>query len=211
MSTPAGGELVLRPASAPYESVGSTMRPTSIRLQRAAFTIVELLIVIVVIGVLAAISVIAYNGLQNRAKSAAIVSDIKQFKKGMLLLAAEQGRSTWWLDNSELVTGVSHPTVEQIIQDTNLKQYMRSRSGVAGTGTSWYYDSDPEPNASNPYAYLGCDPSDYDGINLFMSGISSAVAQAVDDTLDDGNVSCGSVTLNGSLLRYNLSRHKNQL
>lgn len=32
------------------------------------FTIVELLIVIVVIGILAAITIVAYNGIQNRAK-----------------------------------------------------------------------------------------------------------------------------------------------
>lgn len=33
------------------------------------FTIVELLIVIVVIGILAAITIVAYNGIQNRAKT----------------------------------------------------------------------------------------------------------------------------------------------
>ena len=36
--------------------------------KRRGFTIVELLIVIVVIGILAAITIIAYNGVQVRAK-----------------------------------------------------------------------------------------------------------------------------------------------
>ncbi len=36
--------------------------------KQKAFTIVELLIVIVVIGILAAISIVAYNGIQNRAR-----------------------------------------------------------------------------------------------------------------------------------------------
>ena len=35
------------------------------------FTIVELLIVIVVIAILAAITIVAYNGIQNRAKTSA--------------------------------------------------------------------------------------------------------------------------------------------
>ena len=35
------------------------------------FTIVELLIVIVIIGILAAITIVAYNGIQNRGKAAA--------------------------------------------------------------------------------------------------------------------------------------------
>lgn len=38
------------------------------------FTIVELLIVIVIIGILAAITIVAYNGIQNRGKSAAAQS-----------------------------------------------------------------------------------------------------------------------------------------
>jgi prepilin-type N-terminal cleavage/methylation domain-containing protein len=41
------------------------------------FTIVELLIVIVVIGILAAIIIIAFNGVSDRAKIAAVQSDVK--------------------------------------------------------------------------------------------------------------------------------------
>lgn len=43
------------------------------RVQRG-FTIVELLIVIVVIGILAAITIVAYNGIQDRAQNAARIS-----------------------------------------------------------------------------------------------------------------------------------------
>lgn len=38
------------------------------------FTIVELLIVIVIIGILAAITIVAYNGIQNRGKAASAQS-----------------------------------------------------------------------------------------------------------------------------------------
>jgi len=41
------------------------------------FTIVELLIVIVVIGILAAITIVAFNGISGRAKVAALTSDLK--------------------------------------------------------------------------------------------------------------------------------------
>ena len=51
-----------------------TIQPFSYR--RQGFTIVELLIVIVVIGVLAAISIVAYNGIQSRSHSTAIKSDL---------------------------------------------------------------------------------------------------------------------------------------
>ena len=38
-------------------------------IKQQGFTIVELLIVIVVIAILAAITIVAYNGVQNRAKA----------------------------------------------------------------------------------------------------------------------------------------------
>lgn len=41
------------------------------RNKQGGFTIVELLIVIVVIAILAAITIVAYNGIQNRAKTTA--------------------------------------------------------------------------------------------------------------------------------------------
>lgn len=50
-----------------------------------AFTIVELLIVIVVIAILAAISLAVYNGIQNRARTVAVQSDLRQASKGIKL------------------------------------------------------------------------------------------------------------------------------
>jgi prepilin-type N-terminal cleavage/methylation domain-containing protein len=48
---------------------------------RRGFTIVELLIVIVVLGILAAIVIVAYTGLTNRAKLSAQRSETSQWKK----------------------------------------------------------------------------------------------------------------------------------
>lgn len=47
----------------------------------SGFTIVELLIVIVVIGILAAITIVAYNGVQNRALNTRVQSDIKNVQR----------------------------------------------------------------------------------------------------------------------------------
>ena len=44
------------------------------KVKQTGFTIVELLIVIVVIGILAAITIVAYNGVQNRGKTASAQS-----------------------------------------------------------------------------------------------------------------------------------------
>lgn len=49
--------------------------------KQTGFTIVELLIVIVVIGILAAITVVAYNGVQNRANDAQTDSSMSSIRK----------------------------------------------------------------------------------------------------------------------------------
>lgn len=53
------------------------------RKTTSGFTIVELLIVIVVIAILAAITIVAYNGIQSRANDDAIKSDLAGFAKIM--------------------------------------------------------------------------------------------------------------------------------
>jgi type II secretion system protein G len=55
------------------------------------FTIVELLIVIVVIGILAAIVIVAYNGAQNRANNARRVSDLEAISKALEVQYVDTG------------------------------------------------------------------------------------------------------------------------
>jgi len=55
------------------------------------FTIVELLIVVVVIAILAAISVVAYTNIQNRAYDSAVQNDVTGFAKKIRFYEAEGG------------------------------------------------------------------------------------------------------------------------
>lgn len=66
--------------------------------KRAGFTIVELLIVIVVIGILAAITIVAYNGVQSRARDVKRKSDVAQIAKGLKAWATTSG-STFGTSN----------------------------------------------------------------------------------------------------------------
>lgn len=55
------------------------------------FTIVELLIVIVVIAILAAISVVAYNGIQDRAKMSKAQGDLRNLQQAMVSARIHSG------------------------------------------------------------------------------------------------------------------------
>lgn len=62
-----------------------------ITARRAGFTIVELLIVIVVIGILAAITVVAYGSIQSKAKYNKINTELVSMRKAIELYKAENG------------------------------------------------------------------------------------------------------------------------
>lgn len=60
--------------------------------KQTGFTVVELLIVIVVIAILATISIVAYNGIQNRANDTAVQADIRSFASKVMEFHAINGR-----------------------------------------------------------------------------------------------------------------------
>lgn len=55
------------------------------------FTIIELLVVIVVIAILVAITIVAYNGIQNRTLDTRRESDMVTIKKALLAYSAVHG------------------------------------------------------------------------------------------------------------------------
>ena len=57
------------------------------------FTIVELLIVVVVIAILAAITIVAFNGIQQQARNSAVQSVVSQVAKKIQLHAVQNNNS----------------------------------------------------------------------------------------------------------------------
>jgi prepilin-type N-terminal cleavage/methylation domain-containing protein len=57
------------------------------------FTIVELLVVIVVIGILAAITIVSYNGIQNRARSVSAQSYAQEAQNKAEIYASDTGNT----------------------------------------------------------------------------------------------------------------------
>ncbi len=86
---------------------------------RRGFTIVELLIVIVVIAILASVSVVAYAGIQNRARFSAAAVDLRAFH-----FAMEQ----YNLDNGRYPLHTNRSDVAAVLKSAGL--YEDTRSGA---------------------------------------------------------------------------------
>lgn len=116
------------------------------------FTIVELLIVIVVIGILAAIVIVAYNGIQSRAIDSVVQSDLKNYTNKVLQFYAVNGRYPYPNTNSELSTlGVkfSQPTLDATRSSNNMIYCGNNSTGpgfaivvVSKSGTRYMTSSD---------------------------------------------------------------------
>lgn len=76
------------------------------RKQRG-FTIVELLIVIVVIAIIAAISIVAYSGIQQRGRDAQRQSDIATITKALEMYYLDEGRFPPGLGSTTINSGWS--------------------------------------------------------------------------------------------------------
>ena len=72
------------------------------------FTIIELLIVIVIIGILVAITAVAYNGVTKQAKEATAKSDLKQASTQLELDKAKNG--TYPTSLAAAIPPIANPT-----------------------------------------------------------------------------------------------------
>jgi len=133
---------------------------------RRGFTIVELLIVIVVIAILAAITIVAYNGIQQRAKAAAAQSEVSQILKKIEAVKTLNGTDQYPTDAASLgLTGDSAAYYNDPINNTYCAQ--SKKSGVAYSITNldttptlgdctergllgwWQFNNSPNDNGPN--------------------------------------------------------------
>jgi prepilin-type N-terminal cleavage/methylation domain-containing protein len=152
----------------------------------SGFTVVELLIVVVVIAILAAIIIVTYSGVQTNAKASAIISGLKSSEKALNLYATDQNLSAWPAD-SAAVPGIStNPTIQQYINGTSLKDFMKQAPNVANSPSlTWFYDNDSDTRT-------GCTLK-YAGTNIIIIGVDQTVADSIDKSIDDNNEGCGRV------------------
>ena len=76
-----------------------------VRNYRYGFTIVELLIVVVVISILASITIVAYNGIQDRSRQSKMSSDIAAMTRAIVAARVNNSSSLRYITNSSSTGG----------------------------------------------------------------------------------------------------------
>jgi prepilin-type N-terminal cleavage/methylation domain-containing protein len=105
---------------------------------KSGFTIVELLIVIVVIGILAAIVIVAYSGVQQRARNSQTMSGVVAYQKALNMYATLNGS----YPNTSGCLGAGYPSNScwvgpsgnynvNATLDTNLSSIISTKPAVA--------------------------------------------------------------------------------
>ena len=64
--------------------------------KKKAFTLVELLIVIIIVGILAGMMLLSAGSATDSAKAARIISDLRNMKAAALVNWSEKGRRPMW-------------------------------------------------------------------------------------------------------------------
>lgn len=70
------------------------------RIKSHGFTIVELLVVIVVIGILAGITIVSYAGVQNRAKTTSNLTNAQEVQNKAEIYASDTGNGVYPTSNT---------------------------------------------------------------------------------------------------------------
>lgn len=119
--------------------------------KQKGFTLVELLVVIVVIAILAAITIVAYNGIQARAKDSSVASSIDSLRHAIELYYVDNGiypafcttDNTGCIITTPIATEVSMLTPQYVNSVPSFVQrvdYVRGSNGVS-YGIEAYYNS----------------------------------------------------------------------
>lgn len=131
------------------------------------FTIVELLIVIVVIGILAAITIVAYNGVQNRARTTDMQTAAKQVINKAEVYAADTGNGTY-------------PTRAQLIAATGTSALDQKAKDLLGSSAG--------AASATKIQYQVCTSG---GVRVLYWDFTKSPAAAADQVFTAGDVSTG--------------------
>jgi prepilin-type N-terminal cleavage/methylation domain-containing protein len=146
----------------------AAMKATSLprKNERAGFTLLEIMIAVVIIGLLASMAIPAVQRVSNNAKLGKILSDFRTFAQAFEQYAAENGE---WPPNAG--TGVVPPAMRNAIK---ADAWEEPRTAIGGR---WNWDKDAFSITA--------------GIAITGYTADDATLSIIDSRLDDGDLSTG--------------------
>jgi type IV pilus assembly protein PilA len=133
--------------------------------RQSAFTLVEIMIVVVIIGLLAAIAIPAFSRVRQKAQNGRFLSDLRTFSQAFETYAQVNGQ---WPNNSG--SGAIPPGMSGDFNEANWK----GRNSVGGR---WNWDR----NINGVNA----------GVSTTNVTVDDAQMTAIDAVIDDGNLATG--------------------
>lgn len=172
----------------------------------AGFTVVEIAVVIVVIGILVSMTAIGYRKVQDQARGAEVSTALKAVESALHTFHANQNRENW-VNNATFSGTTASVSLSTILAPSYVPPAGSTQEAVLGLrrqlpqgiptvdgfeGISWTYH-----NQGNTRATTECNTTT-NGVVILLTGVPQAVFTQMDEATDDAQVTCGK-------LRYNTS------
>ena len=132
--------------------------------KHTGFTIVELLIVIVVIAILAAITIVAYTGIQERARLSAQVSELSQLQRTIQV-------DTLQNTGTEISIGIPVVYAKGSTGSTTFSEPIESSQEITMYGV---FDAGNDVNAFNWWTIISLEPNSSSNSLRFRTGASGS-------------------------------------
>lgn len=157
------------------------------------FTIVELLIVIVVIAILAAITIVAFNGIQAKAHDAAVRSDLSALAKKLQIYKIDNGNYPYGSDpfntGQALAAGISFKASKGSYSSAQSGNLLYITDIGASTGTKYVLMAVPTQGTAIMVSSDNSSPRPYVSATAPFpgSGYGQIAQQLGYDSLASGN------------------------
>ncbi|MEM9159504.1 MAG: prepilin-type N-terminal cleavage/methylation domain-containing protein [Verrucomicrobiota bacterium] len=154
--------------------MGESTQRNPANQSRAAFTLVEIMVVVVVIGILASLALPAFTGAKRKSENSKLVADFQSFRSAFQQYALEVGN---WPANE--VVGVMPSELDGYVSRT-----LFEKTTVDGSRWDWQ-----GPGGATGTTY---------GLALLGGSLEDERMEEVDALLDDGDLGTGTFQLIGS-------------
>lgn len=154
--------------------------------KRAGFSVLEILIVVLLVGILVALSVPLFSTMVKQARFSALANDLRTYAEAFQSHATEEGDypSSFTLPSGRMAKDLSTAW---------------SEPSPVGGAYEWVYTRQPQASLRSAYIQISGQP------NAPLSITQTDIIE-LDKRIDDGNIATGYLQLAGQRLRYYLKQ-----